>query len=394
MHDLDHIPAVLGGRPAFPDGPPAWPPAWPEVKAALDSAFADGTWGRYHGPHVSRLEAKLCELFDTPQTITCASGTLAVEVALRAVGVGPGDEVILAAYDYEANFLTVHAIGAQPVLVDVAERNWNLDPARLAAAITPATKAIVCSHLHGGLIPMPEVRAVAESHGISVIEDAAQAPGAILHDRPVGAWGHIGTLSFGGSKLLTAGRGGAVLFRDSRHFQRAKVWLSRGVQQWAMLSELQAAILLPQLDRLQYATDLRTFFVRRLVDKLHKSGIPGLCPLFEDTEQARPAFYKLGFQYDPTVFGLSREQFVTALRAEGIAWDPGFVALHVGRSPTRYRAVSELKNATAAHHHCVILHHPILLGDPEMTTRILDAIEKTYRNRDPIRTALRETNSV
>src|SRR5215472_11254141 len=157
---MSDLPTLLGGRPACPAGPPPWPTADPDVRAALLAAWADGSWGRYHGGHVERLEARLAGQFQVPHALTCASGTLAVEVALRAVGVGPGDEVILAAYDYESNFLSVHAVGARPVLVDVALSNWNLDPDRLAAAVGPQTKAVVASHLHGGLVPMRELTAV------------------------------------------------------------------------------------------------------------------------------------------------------------------------------------------------------------------------------------------
>src|SRR5687768_2946673 len=110
---------------------PPWPPDDPDVLIALRAAFADGSWGRYHGGHVERLEARLAEFHDVPHAVTCASGTLAVEVALRAVGVGRGDEVILGAYDYESNFLSVHAIPATPVLVDVHRDNACLDPATL-----------------------------------------------------------------------------------------------------------------------------------------------------------------------------------------------------------------------------------------------------------------------
>src|SRR5438034_9081782 len=130
---------------------PRWPPDDPDILAALRAAFAGGSWGRYHGGHVERLEARLAEFHELPYAITCASGTLAVEVALRAVGVEPGDEVILGAYDYESNFLSVHAIGATPVLVDAHAHNACLDLAMISAAVGPKTRAIIATHLHGGL---------------------------------------------------------------------------------------------------------------------------------------------------------------------------------------------------------------------------------------------------
>ncbi|HJZ54138.1 MAG TPA: aminotransferase class V-fold PLP-dependent enzyme, partial [Gemmataceae bacterium] len=239
----DSLPALLGGTPVRPQGPPAWPPPDPDVQAALAAAVASGAWGQYHGEHVRGLEAELAAFHAVLHVLTCASGTLAVEAALRALRVGPGDEVVMAAYDYESNFLSTHAIGARPVLIDVAPHNWNLDPANLESAFTPQTKAVICSHLHGGMVPMREVMEIAGKHGIGVVEDAAQAPGATVQGRPAGTWGDVGTLSFGGSKLLCAGRGGAMLFRDGQLHQRAKVWLHRGLQQWAPLSELQAAAL-------------------------------------------------------------------------------------------------------------------------------------------------------
>ena len=121
------LPALLGGTPVRPGGPPPWPRPDPEVQAALAEAIASGAWGQYQGEHVHQLERELEAFHDSPHALTCASGTLAVEAALRALRVGPGDEVVLAAYDYESNFLTVHALGAKPVLVDVAPNNWNLD---------------------------------------------------------------------------------------------------------------------------------------------------------------------------------------------------------------------------------------------------------------------------
>jgi dTDP-4-amino-4,6-dideoxygalactose transaminase len=301
-----------------------------------------------------------------------------VEAALRALRVGPGDEVVSAAYDYESNFLTVHAVGAKPVLIDVDPRTWQLDPAHLEAAITARTKAVICSHLHGGLVPMREVLEVARKHNVSVVEDAAQAPGATVQGKPAGTWGDVGILSFGGSKLLTAGRGGALLFTDSQLHQRAKLWLYRGLQQWAPLSELQAAALRPQLRKLQLMNATRAGNVHSLVNTT-----PLLQPMFSG-DPGDHAFYKLGFRYDSTVFGLHRELFVKAMRAEGIACDVGFKALHVGRSPSRFRAVGEFPNAVAAHNSCVILHHPVLALSPVEIRQVADALAKVYRYRNQI----------
>ncbi len=379
QENVDPIPAILGGAPAFPAGPPAWPASPRDVADAVARAMSDGTWGGYHGPHVEELERRLAARFLVPHVLTCASGTLAVEAALRAVGVGPGDEVVLAAYEFESNFLTVHAIGATPVLVDVSPANANLDPARLAAAIGPKTKAILASHLHGGVVPMADVAAL----GVPVVEDCAQCPGAAIGARPCGGFGTVGTLSFGGSKLLAAGRGGALIFQDERAYRRAKLWLHRGVQAWAALSELQAASLLPQLDRLDADNLERKKSVQRIV----REAIPGLTA-FANAPDASPAYYKVGFWFDTVAFGLPREAFLRAARAEGIAFDAGFDSLHVGRSPSRFRAAGSLAEAARAGASIVKLHHPILLAGNGAVEIVARTLANIYRNANEISAAL------
>jgi dTDP-4-amino-4,6-dideoxygalactose transaminase len=369
------IPALLGGPPIRPQGPPDWPLPDDEVLAALQAAYRDGSWGKYHGPHVERLEQRLAADHDGAHVLTCGSGTYAVELALRALRVEAGDEVLLSAYDYPGNFLAVHALGARPVLLDVDPDNWNLAPRHLAGAVGPATKALIVSHLHGGLVPMREVMAIAAAASLRVIEDAAQAPGACVEGRPAGTWGDAGVLSFGGSKLLTAGRGGALLTRHADVHQRARVALHRG-NVVCPLSELQAAVLLPQLNKLAERNAWRARSVQHLMELLHR--IPGVRPFVNQLADSTAVFYKVGFQYDAVAFGLPRERFVAALRAEGIAFDEGFRALHAGRSATRYRRGSDLAEADRAHRGCVILHHPVLLGDASEIEEVARALRKVY----------------
>lgn len=372
---LSPLPALLGGPPVCPAGPPDWPLPDEEIRAALLSAWHSGAWGKYRGGMVHDLERRLREVFRTPHVATCGSGTYAVELALRALKVGPGDEVILSAYDYPGNFLSVHAVGALPVLVDVHPDNWNLDPQRLAEAFSPRTRAVLVSHLHGGLVPMPEVLSLASARRVPVIEDAAQAPGAWLHERPAGSWGDVGILSFGGSKLLTAGRGGAFLTHHADIDQRARLLLTRGGNRVCPLSELQAAVLLPQLEQLEAHNNQRSEAVRSLDTLLQ--GVPGL-RRFRNAENSalRPVFYKVGFQYDAAEPRLPRQRFIAAVHAEGIALDAGFDALHVGRSPGRYRAAGPLTEVERAHAGTVVLHHPVLRGTPEQLEQVAEAVRK------------------
>lgn len=397
------------------------------MEAALVVACRDGSWGRYHGPHVCGLEAELADYFGTTHALTCASGTLAVEVALRAVGVRPGDEVVLAAYEYEANFLSIHAIGAKPVLVDVEPGKATLDPVHLPAAFSPRTRAVLVSHLHGTLADIRLVFSMCLERGVALVEDAAQCPGAVLEGRKAGSWGHAGVVSFGGSKLLAAGRGGAVFFRDPATYQRAKVWLSRGVQQWAAMSELQAAVLRPQLWRLDERTGQRWRAVQRIVGEL--GDVPGIRILGEPASSSNagwvervfergptgpandsgpfdgsapanpgltqpaepknlPAYYKVGFHFDHAAFGVTRDEFCRLVRAEGVAIDPGFTALHLSRAPSRFRAVGDLPESTRLHDQCVVLHHPVLLGTNDQVAHVARTVRSAYRNqtRPPVST--------
>jgi dTDP-4-amino-4,6-dideoxygalactose transaminase len=372
------LPAILGGTAIRPAGPPDWPFPDPDVEAALHRALADGSWGKYRGPHVARLSGLLAEYHQISHIVLCSSGTAAVELALRGLGVGPGDEVILAAYDYKANFQDVITVGATPVLVDVGSNNWNFDPARIVESLGPQTRAIIVAHLHGGVVDMPQVMRIAREHSLGVVEDAAQAPGARVYGRVAGTWGDAGILSFGGSKLVTAGRGGAVLTARDDVAQRIKLYTQRGNDAYP-LSELQAAAVIPQWQRLDVDNARRTKAAAWLAERL--APISGLRPGCNPPADSLPAFYKLGFQYDAVAFaGLSRDAFVEAVRAEGIALDAGFRALHKTHSTRRFRSAGNLPNATLVDERILTLHHPVLLGIEHELEEVVTAIEKVHRH--------------
>jgi dTDP-4-amino-4,6-dideoxygalactose transaminase len=182
-------------------------------------------------------------------------------------------------------------------------------------------------------------------------------------------------LSFGGSKLLTAGRGGALLSRHADVAQRARVLLHRG-NHVCPLSELQAAVLLPQLDRLAEHNAHRRSQVAllgRLLD-----GVPGLGLFRNAVEDSAAAYYKVGLRFDAAAFGLERSRFVAAVRAEGVAVDEGFRALHVGRSPSRWRSGGPLTEAERAGAGAVVLHHPILLGGERDIEEVAAAVRKVH----------------
>jgi perosamine synthetase len=375
------IPALLGGVPVRPEGPPAWAPGDADVWEALRQAYESGDWAKYHGGGVPRLEATLREYFHVEHVLLCGSGTFAVELALRAFKIGPEDEVLLSAYDYPGNFLSIHAVGATPVLVDVEPQSWQIDVAKVAASIGPACKAIIVSHLHGGVVPMARARELAERHGLRVIEDAAQCPGGHVESRKLGCLGDAGVFSFGGSKLLSAGRGGALLFQAAEDYQRAKAYQLRG-NLVCPLSELQAAVLCPQLNMLDVRNMERKGRVHDVANQL--ADVPGIRLFDASIKDSMSGYYKVGFQFDAQAFGLDRALFVRAVRAEGIAMDEGFPAAHIGRSNRRYRAVDALPEAGRAHRGCVVLHHPILLAGPEGVRQVAEAIRKVHVARGDI----------
>ena len=375
-------PALLGGTPVRPQGPPELP-LREDVRLALERCFADGSWRKYHGPNVGALCEEMRRRTGREFVFPCASGTFGVELALRAARVEPGDEVILAAYDFKGNIANVLALGATPVLIDVDAANFQMDPARLPEAVTGRTKAVVVSHLHGGVVDMDAVREAAG--GAVVVEDACQMPGATVRGRPAGSGGDLGVFSFGGSKLLAAGRGGAVVTADPVLAQRIRLHTMRG-NDLAPLSEMQAAVLLPQWETLDEDQHARAAAVGRLGRLLADSP---LTPFAAAVAGSVPGYYKLGFRHDAAAAGLSRDRFAAAVRAEGVALDPGFRSLHRTHSRRRFRAVGPLTHADAADERILKLHHPVLLAGADALVEVATAVRKVLRHADEL--ASRET---
>lgn len=367
--------AIDGGEPVFSAPVTTWPVQDAEVEIALQRAFADGSWGKYEGPHLERLVSELGQMHQLLFVLPCCSGTFAVELALRGLRVDRGAEVILAGYDFPGNFRAIEAVGAIPVLVDLTETNWCLNVDFIETAIGDQTKAVIVSHLHGGMVDMQKLRDVADRRRIAVVEDACQAPGGMIQGRPAGGWGDVAVLSFGGSKLLTAGRGGAILTNREDVWQRAKIFSERGNQAFP-LSELQAAVLLPQLPKLADRNDQRCRSVRKLHAQLNT--IPALRPVSGNPHASTPSFYKVAWRFvSAACAGWSREQFLSAMQAEGITIDAGFRGF-VQRG-NRCRRAGPLPNSKEAADSTVLLHHPILLENEEKIARVAEAFHKVVR---------------
>ncbi len=358
------------------EAPFDWPIPDEEVIAALEAAYRDGSWGRYHGPHGEGLVEDLRAQFACDYALLCSSGTIGVELALRGCGVQAGDEVVLAGYDFSGNFRAVEAVGARPVLVDVELESWCLDTKALAEVWRERVKAVIVSHLHGGLAKMPEIMQLARERGWAVVEDACQQPGATLEGRPVGSWGDVGVLSFGGSKLLTAGRGGAVLTSNAQIHQRVKVFAERG--NWAFpLSELQAAVLRPQLAKLKGRNRKRRGQVAIILEATAGLG-EWLRPIARRAN-TEPAYYKLAWSLIPAEGDPHlREELIAMLQAVGVPIDVGFRGF-TRRSARRCEKIGSLEHSERLSQSTLLLHHPVLLEEKKTAQQVGQALDHEVR---------------
>lgn len=252
---------ALGGEPLLPPHEAYWPPRSDAGEAALRSAYNDAGWWRFSGTWNERLEAALSRGLEGRRVLTVASGTAALEIALRCIGVGVGDEVIVPAVTFVAPAMAAGLCGARVVPVDVDIANWCISPAAAAAAITPRTKAVIAVHLSGRPADLDALMVCCENTGIALIEDCAQAIGTIWNGRPVGVRGRFATFSFQASKTITAGEGGAITFADEVDYRRAQALANNGNEIGtlfthahlgtnARLGEFAAAVALPQVEAL------------------------------------------------------------------------------------------------------------------------------------------------
>jgi perosamine synthetase len=365
------------------------------VEQALVEIAETGGWRSYQGPKLDAFRSQLGDMFSRSFVRLCCSGTFGIELALRSLRLDKDAEVLMAGYDYPGNFRAIQDAGAGVALCDVAAGRWIPEVEQLEEAVSPMTRAIVVSHLHGTLAPMEKICEWANRHGIWVIEDACQEPGAVLSyseeatgQRRAGSCGNISVFSFGGSKLMSAGRGGAVLTSDPSLAQRMTVFCERGNDSFA-LSELQATVLNPQLQRLQVDNKLRREAATALhlgIRKFDWLGMEGMaaCEL--------PAFYKVGFRIQPLILQSARVQHYVRKFAAGqsseLSMAREFVlqfcesrGLHIGlgfrnianRSNRRCRFGGPLNNSRDASESTLVLHHDHLL-DPQTGERSIDRV--------------------
>ncbi|MGD0227640.1 MAG: DegT/DnrJ/EryC1/StrS family aminotransferase [Terriglobia bacterium] len=345
--------------------------------------------------------------------IACASGTAAIEVALKGLGVGPGDEVIVPAYTFIATASPVLMVNAVPVFADIDYETWNIDPGRVEEAITPRTKAIIPVHFAGQAADMDSLLDIAKRHNLHIVEDAAHGHGASWNGKGLGSIGRAGTFSFQASKNMTAGEGGLITTNDQdlAEICESYIWGGRKIgRPWYehyrlgwnyRMTEFQGATLFQQLRRLAAQNVRRAENARYLDEGLRR--IPGIYPPKIRNFVTKHSYHLYMFHFNEEEFGITREDFLVALAAEGILCTGGYghpiyknpmfllqdfyprgcpLTCDHYRHSIDYASFEALcPNAERACREAVWLEHRQLLAEREDMDDIVCTIEKVYEHR-------------
>ncbi|MGI8906310.1 MAG: DegT/DnrJ/EryC1/StrS family aminotransferase [Candidatus Sumerlaeaceae bacterium] len=360
--------ALNGGTPVRTEPFPSWPIHGPEEENAVLEVVRSGKW--WFGEKVAEFEKEFAAFQDAKHGITCCNGTIALELAMKALGIQAGDEVLVPAYTFIATATSVLQLRAVPIFIDIDPMTANMDLTAAEAAITPRTRAIIVVHFGGLPIDLDAAKALAKKHDLLLIEDAAHSWGSQWRGKGTGAHGDLGTFSFQMSKNLTSAEGGIIVTDNEEYGRLARSFVNVGRREdkpWYFhyivsgnyrITEFQAALLLVGLSRLDEQNKRRTENALFLDAELGK--VSGLTVRPTDPRVTRRAYHLYGFRYDGTAFGgLHRDKLLEALKAEGI---PAFASYPhpVYRNP----AIQELQNPKPAD---VRYWQPELPGHPGFT---------------------------
>ncbi|MEV1240874.1 DegT/DnrJ/EryC1/StrS family aminotransferase [Nonomuraea sp. NPDC049750] len=425
--------ALHGGTPVRSAPWPAWPPPLdPAQRALVTEVLESGQWGATQGGStVADLTAAFAHRSGVPYGVAVGNATLGLFAALRGLGVGRGDEVIVPAYTFVASATAVLLAGATPVIVDVNPVDLHLSPEAVEAALTDKTAAIMPVHLAGSPADMDPLNALAARHGLVVVEDTAQAHGATYKDRPVGGLGDAGVYSFQASKAMTAGEGGLIVCRDEAAYEAiwsvcnlgrrlGGQWYGHPSVGWNLrLTEIQAALLLPWLDRLDTEIARREAFCaaaeRELADwcaahgdqsagvgaagggesagaqsacgagpsgarTAYGRGLPvSVVPRPPGTTRDSRHLLMLRF-HEP----VDREFLLAAMAAEGVPLEGGYPPLGTMAALVREGArVEPCPAAEAAAREVVWVRQSMLMDDPRHAAHLAEALAKVLAAMPP-----------
>lgn len=336
--------AALGGEPVRKEPYPEWPVHDERDIEAVTRVVKSGRWGGYPypGPETVNFLNKFVELQGGGYPVAVANGTVTMEVALRAAGIGWGDEVIVPAYTFQATAAAPMAAGAIPVIVEIDPETYTIDPQAVKEAITEKTKAVIPVHLGAQMADMDAIMAIAEEHDLIVIEDCAHAHGAQWRGRGAGTIGHFGSFSLQSSKILTSGEGGVLLCRTKELAAKAAGVINCGrshdpetMEETGdnyvfganyRMSELAAALGAVGLERFPEQARQREEMAAYMDEAL--SEVPGVRVLKRDPRHNKRSFYRYILAIDPAVFQVDHEVVCYALNKEGIDCWVGYEAMH------------------------------------------------------------------
>lgn len=408
---------ALGDKPALLGGPKAHPapfPGWPIFDTAEERAVAQtlhsGRWYRGNGKNVAQFEDAYAKLTGARTCLATMNGTSALFTALNAMGIEPGDEVIVPPYTFIATVNVVLRQHALPVFVDTDPETFQIDARKLEAAMTPRTRAIIPVHLGGNVCDLDAILAIAKPRSVPVLEDACQAHLAEWRGRHVGTYGVAGCFSFQASKNLNSGEGGAVITDDEDLRERCFAFHNNGSGFRSIgsnftytstgcnlrMPEFQAALLVAQMARIRTQAQTRTENAAYLTSMLKE--IPGIAPARMYEGCTRNAYHLYMFRYDSRQFaGLPHDRFLKALSAEGVPASGGYSPLNTQpflkttlRSrgyqriyPAKELAAWDERNRCPANDRlcgeAVWFTQTMLLAPRESMTRIAEAIAKIRR---------------
>lgn len=409
--------AITGGKALRKTSFTPWPFGGKEELAALKDVLNGTGWGGqpFPGKHATSFAKKFARMHTAKYAQCVNTGTVAIQAALKAIDIRPGDEVIAPAYTWEGTVGPVLLLGAIPVFVDVDPETYCLDAKLIERAITPKTKAILPVHLGMRFADMDEILRIAKKHNLKVIEDCAHVQGGMWKGKGAGCMGDLGAFSFQSSKLLTCGEGGIVITDNLEYMERVQSYINAGRASLTdqfhhrivgfnyRLGEFQAAILDAQIDRLPAQAKTRAknmqYFASRLKNK------PGIGLLKPDPRITRLAPYGYVIKYfSSQLKDIPRAAFVAALQLEGIPCDglfyepvyksslfpvnpADFPALSWGREkPLDLRSMYSCpESEKAAYHEAVWFPHQLFLGAKKDVDAIADAIDKVLANLESLR---------
>lgn len=327
------------------------------VAGRLEELSRDGGWRSYVGPWSEQLQSELPRVIGGKFCELTCSGTAALELLMRGMGIDQADEVLLAGYDYPGTFAAIERVGARPVLVDVDATGWGLDLDCLDAAFQPTCKALLVSHLHGSIQPLDRISDWCRSRGVKLLQDACQCVGATYRGQPLGEWSDAVFISFGGGKVLSAGRGGAWLTGDPQLAQHTKLAAGAGSGAFE-LSQLQAAVVLAQLPYLSSVNKQCREFFSSVGDALTRIRPLLSTPWIKDINET--AFYQAGWLMPLMGEGETTMQVVSSEESGSshIKFGSGFPGFH-RRSPRRCRIASPLVNTARAAEQTKTVHYSI-----------------------------------